>query len=91
MPYAACSECKQIRTYDAFEHKAWERIRANLPAKATCCNEEDGKASRLRKRKTPAVKYAVCHCCKRKKIEDAFPRAQLAETEVRAMLPQCLI
>ena len=40
MPYATCTSCKQIRTYDCFEHKDWELIRANSDAACSGCKSD---------------------------------------------------
>ena len=109
LPYATCTSCKQIRTYDCFEHKDWELVRANRSATCSGCkegakgvgNQSDvcfillprddcetvlykiqlGPGLKKRALSTGASKMIPCSACKRKKIEAAFPRAQLADLE----------
>ena len=83
-PFAQCSSCQQIRTYDFFEHSQWELIRANLQAKCSACTEDAKGVKRGLRRRTWAggrKQQFDCHACKRRKIEDAFPRAQLADLD----------
>ena len=83
-PFAQCSACQQIRTYDFFEHSQWELIRANLQAKCSVCTEDAKGVKRGSRRRTWAGgrrQQFDCHACKRRKIEDAFPRAQLADLD----------
>ena len=83
-PFAQCSSCQQIRTYDFFEHSQWELIRANLQAKCSACTEDAKGVKRGLRRRTwtgGRKQQFDCHACKRRKIEDAFPRAQLADLD----------
>ena len=84
-PTAACTSCKQTQALDAFDVKQWERARANRDAKCMQCKHGD---QAPRKRKLPSGTAKIqCDGCKRQKIEDAFPRAQLSS---RTGKPRCL-
>ena len=84
MPYAPCEKCRQIRTLDCFDHKNWELIRANRSATCKGCLE-NAKGPRKRALPTGAPKLVECRGCKRRKVEDAFPRAQLVQQEERGV------
>ena len=87
-PSAKCSNCAEIKTLDFFSDWQWDQIRANKPAMRRLC--KDGLPG-SRKLDKEAESYQCCGCLM-KKVEDAFPRAQLkqldAETARRCL--QCL-
>ena len=74
-PSAACEKCKQVRCFDAFDHKQWENIRANRAGICMqCIHGDDGPAKRKISGNRAKIFCAECHA---HKIEDAFPRALL--------------
>ena len=82
-PKARCQRCLELKSLDLFAHAQWEKIRANLEATCLACQRQnkDGKGPRKRSfnAQTAAQKSIECSSCKVTKIEEAFPRAQLAQ------------
>lgn len=76
-PMAACEKCRQLRCFDSFESKQWDKIRANRPATCLRCVHTDCDGTIKRKAPSGSIKF-LCHSCKTQKVEDAFPRAQLS-------------
>ena len=87
MPHTTCSQCKQVRTMDSFDHEQWDKVRANLPGMCLRCKHGEI-GSRKRKLDSGTMKY-VCGTCNIRKIEDAFPRAQLKEEDAKKCLSCC--
>lgn len=85
-PYATCAKCQQVKTLDGYEHEQWDKIRANLPAWCMQCKHRQH-GPRSRKLDT-AIRYLCCGC-NLKKIEDAFPRAQLRQDSGKKCLSCC--
>ena len=78
-PQAECTKCRQVQPCNAFSFEQWEKVRSNLPAICLMCQHDDGRAKK-RKLPTGAAKH-VCTGCKWRKVEHAFPRAQLTQNE----------
>ena len=86
-PVAKCSTCQNAKTLDCFEHEQWDRVRANLPAMCMECRHGQ-KGPRMRKLDKGVETYTFS-ACKLKKIEDAFPRAQLKQEDAKKCLACC--
>ena len=83
-PSAACEKCKEAKTLDYFSDRQWERVRSNRSAICLAC--APGKAGqKTLKRKLPSdLARLDCRGCKFRKLEHAFPRAQLQQDESEA-------
>ena len=83
-PSAACEKCKQAKTLDYFSDRQWERVRSNRSAICLAC--APGKAGqKTLKRKLPSgLARLDCRGCKFRKLEHAFPRAQLQQDDSEA-------
>lgn len=90
-PTASCQKCRQLLPLDAFEHKQWERVRANNLASCMTCWQ--GKPPSHRRRLEPdSLEKINCCGCNTIKIAAAFPRAQLAQlcADVTRQCLKCL-
>lgn len=87
MPVGSCQKCQQVRPMDAFSSQQWDKIRSNLPGVCLRCVHTDGGATT--KRKITAGTKFKCAGCHLHKVEQAFPRAQLAQEDAAAKR-QCL-
>ena len=83
-PSAACDKCKEAKTLDYFSDRQWERVRSNRSAICLAC--APGKAGqKTLKRKLPSgLARLDCRGCKFRKLEHAFPRAQLQQDDSEA-------
>ncbi|CAJ1385060.1 unnamed protein product, partial [Effrenium voratum] len=83
-PSAACEKCKEAKTLDYFSDRQWERVRSNRSAIClACAPSKDGQ--KTLKRKLPSgLARLDCRGCKFRKLEYAFPRAQLQQDDSEA-------
>ncbi|CAJ1352829.1 unnamed protein product, partial [Effrenium voratum] len=83
-PSVACEKCKEAKTLDYFSDRQWERVRSNRSAICLAC--APGKAAqKTLKRKLPSdLARLDCRGCKFRKLEHAFPRAQLQQDDSEA-------
>ena len=77
-PAAPCSTCNTTKPLHQFDHKNWDKIRANQAAMCLKCLLGP-KAPPYRKMNAGAAKR-LCNKCLCHKIDDAFPPAQLHQT-----------
>ena len=76
-PSAACEKCKDAKTLDYFSDRQWERVRANCSAICLACGPSKGGQKTLKRKLPSGLARLDCRGCKFRKLEDAFPRAQL--------------
>ena len=76
-PSAACEKCKDVKTLDYFSDWQWERVRANRSAICLACGPSKGGQKTLKRKLPSGLARLDCRGCKFRKLEDAFPRAQL--------------
>ena len=78
-PCAACEKCKETKTLDHFSDRQWERVRANQSAICLACGPGKGEQKTLKRKLPSGLARLDCRGCKLRKLEDAFPRAQLQQ------------
>ncbi|CAJ1393587.1 unnamed protein product [Effrenium voratum] len=83
-PSAACEKCKETKTLDYFSDRQWERVRANRSAICLACGPGKGGQKTLKRKLPSGLARLDCRGCKSRKLEDAFPRAQLQQDESEA-------
>ncbi|CAE7640649.1 pfh1 [Symbiodinium microadriaticum] len=84
-PTATCKECRLVKAVQAFYDAEWSRVRSNQPATCIACTNKGKPIARPAKRKYSGGPASfLCNGCKRAKIEDAFPRAQLNQRDSEA-------
>ncbi len=86
-PTAVCEKCQHAKMLDKFSDAQWSRVRANLPATCLACvnlGKPKAKAGPVKRKYTPGPASFTCSSCKRAKIQDAFPRAQLNQKDAEA-------
>ncbi|CAJ1366039.1 unnamed protein product, partial [Effrenium voratum] len=76
-PSAACKKCKDVKTLDYFSDRQWEQVRANRSAICLACGPSKGGQKTLKRKLPSGLARLDCRGCKFRKLEDAFPRAQL--------------
>ena len=85
-PRAPCQMCKELKSWDLFAHTQWELIRSNRDAKCLKCQRAEnpkGPVKRGINEKAAWAKSVPCTLCQVTKVEEAFPRAQLAQTDAK--------
>ncbi|CAJ1400277.1 unnamed protein product [Effrenium voratum] len=80
-PCAACEKCKETKTLDHFSDRQWERVRANQSAICLACGPGKGEQKTLKRKLPSGLARLDCRGCKLRKLEDAFPRAQLQQDD----------
>ncbi|CAJ1431386.1 unnamed protein product, partial [Effrenium voratum] len=83
-PSATCEKCKERKTLDYFSDRQWERVRANRSAICLACGPSKGGQKTLKRKLPSGLARLDCRGCKSRKLEDAFPRAQLQQDESEA-------
>ena len=83
-PSAACEKCKERKTLDYFSDRQWERVRANRSAICLACGPSKGGQKTLKRKLPSGLARLDCRGCKSRKLEDAFPRAQLQQDDSEA-------
>ena len=83
-PSAACEKCKEAKTLDYFSDRQWERVRANRSAICLACGPGKGEQKTLKRKLPSGLARLDCRGCKFRKLEDAFPRAQLQQDDSEA-------
>ena len=83
-PSAACEKCKDVKTLDYFSDRQWERVRANRSAICLACGPSKGGQKTLKRKLPSGLARLDCRGCKFRKLEDAFPRAQLHQGDSEA-------
>ncbi|CAJ1347157.1 unnamed protein product, partial [Effrenium voratum] len=83
-PSAACEKCKEAKTLDYFSDRQWERVRANRSAICLACGPGKGEQKALKRKLPSGLARLDCRGCKFRKLEDAFPRAQLQQDDSEA-------
>ncbi|CAJ1335340.1 unnamed protein product [Effrenium voratum] len=83
-PSAACEKCKDVKTLDYFSDRQWERVRANRSAICLACGPSKGGQKALKRKLPSGLARLDCRGCKFRKLEDAFPRAQLHQGDSEA-------
>ena len=84
-PTATCKECRLVKAVQAFYDAEWSRVRSNQPATCIACtNKGKPKAGPAKRKYSGGAASFLCNGCKRAKIEDAFPRAQLNQRDAEA-------
>ncbi|CAE7821594.1 pfh1, partial [Symbiodinium necroappetens] len=84
-PTATCKECRLVKAVQAFYDAEWSRVRSNQPATCIACtNKGKPKPGPPKRKYSGGSASFVCSGCKRAKIEDAFPRAQLNQQDAEA-------
>ena len=78
-PAAVCQRCNQLRAVDEFSDAQWDRVRANHPGTCLHCLHDGGDKGPLKRKYVSGPVNFDCVGCKMRKIEDAFPRAQLVQ------------
>ena len=77
-------ECKEAKTLDYFSDRQWERVRANRSAICLACGPGKGEQKTLKRKLPSGLARLDCRGCKFRKLEDAFPRAQLQQDDSEA-------
>ncbi|CAJ1413430.1 unnamed protein product, partial [Effrenium voratum] len=80
-PSAACEKRKEAKTLDYFSDRQWERVRANRSAICLACGPGKGEQKALKRKLPSGLARLDCRGCKFRKLEDAFPRAQLQQDD----------
>jgi hypothetical protein len=88
-PAAVCQRCNQLRAVDEFSDVQWNRVRGNQPGTCVHCLHDGGEKGPLKRKYVSGPVTFDCVGCKMRKIEDAFPRAQLVQPNA-AETQQCL-
>ena len=83
-PSATCEKCEERKTLDYFSDRQWERVRANRSAICLACGPSKGGQKTLKRKLPSGLARLDCRGCKSRKLEDAFPRAQLQQDESEA-------
>ena len=89
-PASNCQKCKELRVLDQFAEKQWDLARANLPATCLLCQSGANPHKNVKRKYTTGPAEHLCSGCKYSKIEAAFPRAQLEQTNA-AEKQRCII
>ncbi|CAJ1456998.1 unnamed protein product, partial [Effrenium voratum] len=72
------------KTLDYFSDRQWERVRANRSAICLACGPGKGEQKALKRKLPSGLARLDCRGCKFRKLEDAFPRAQLQQDDSEA-------
>ena len=91
----ACSTASpgaRRRTLDYFSDRQWERVRANRSAICLACGPSKGGQKTLKRKLPSGLARLDCRGCKFRKLEDAFPWAQLqrGNSEAACRCLKCL-
>ncbi|CAJ1385553.1 unnamed protein product, partial [Effrenium voratum] len=89
-PSAACEKCEDAKTLDYFSDRQWERVRANRSAICLACGPSKGGQKTLKRKLPSGLARLDCRGCKFRKLEDAFPRAQLGRGDSERRCLKCL-
>jgi len=87
-PRARCQECRELRSLDLYAYVQWDRLRANRGGSCLACqrgaHNQTGPLRRNINAQAALAKSVVCSRCHFTKVEEAFPKAQLAQADADA-------
>ncbi|CAE7358344.1 pfh1, partial [Symbiodinium microadriaticum] len=92
-PKARCQNCKELKSWDVFAFAQWEMVRANRGGQCLACQRGSigikGPLKRSINATATLAKSVACSRCHFTKVEEAFPRAQLAQKDANTKRQCC--